>query len=153
MDQEEQRRLLNCFRMPSGLRIRGRASSIRNVFVAAIVPVAAPSAEEIRQVLDIFGLEPHALLCSYCGERATEWDHLRPLVLAGRPTCRGGRAICSGSKAGAEGPRNSAGRPAPGKRSGAAPKAGVPNAQRCALGWSDASAGLGRAGVPGPAGA
>ncbi len=86
MDQEEQRRLLGCFRMPSGLRISGRASSIRNVFVAAIVPVAAPSAEEIRQVLDIFGLEPHALLCSYCGERATEWDHLRPLVLAGRPT-------------------------------------------------------------------
>jgi apolipoprotein N-acyltransferase len=52
---------------------------------------------------------------------------------------RGGRAISSGSKAGAERPGNSAGRPAPGKRSGAAP--------------SDASAGLGRAGVPGPAGA
>ncbi len=34
----------------------------------------------------------------------------------------------------------------------APPKPGSPT-QRCALGWSDASAGLGRAGVPGPAGA
>lgn len=86
MDREEQKRLLGCFRMPNGLRIRSRASSIRNVFVAAIVPTAAPSAGEIRQVLDIFALEPSELLCSYCGEQATEWDHLRPLVLGGRPT-------------------------------------------------------------------
>ena len=54
-------------------------------------------------------------------------------------TDRGGRAFCSGSKAGAERPRNSAVRPAPGKRSGAAP--------------SGALAGPGRTGVPGPAGA
>ncbi len=60
--------------------------------------------------------------------------------------CRGGRAICSGSKAGAERPGNSPApqarwqslRPAPGKRRGAAPKAGVPNAQRRALGWAAA---------------
>jgi hypothetical protein len=76
-------------------------------------------------------------------------------------TFRGGRAFCSGSKAGAERPRNSPAplarrhslRPAPGKQSGAAPKAGVPIAQRCALGWSDALAGPGRTGVPGPSGA
>lgn len=86
MDQEEKRRLLGCFRMPSGLRISGRASSIRNGFVAAIVPIATPSAEEIQQVLEIFGLAPDNLLCSYCGEGATEWDHLRPPVLGGRPT-------------------------------------------------------------------
>lgn len=62
MDREEQKRLLGCFRMPNGLRIRSRASSIRNVFVAAIVPIAAPSAEEIQQVLEIFGLAPDNLL-------------------------------------------------------------------------------------------
>ncbi|MGH9534583.1 MAG: HNH endonuclease [Terriglobales bacterium] len=86
MDALERRRLLRCFRMPNGMRIKSRASSMRNVFVAAIVPAAAPAAEEIRQVLGIFGLEPERLWCSYCGGAPTEWDHLRPLVLRGRPT-------------------------------------------------------------------
>ncbi|MGH9490352.1 MAG: HNH endonuclease [Terriglobales bacterium] len=72
--------------MPRGARIKGRTSSIRNAFVAAIVPSAAPSVGEIARVLDIFGLEPEALRCSYCGGVATEWDHLRPLVSAGMPT-------------------------------------------------------------------
>lgn len=72
--------------MPNGMRIKGRASSMRNVFVAAIVPAAMPSAEEVAKVLDIFGLEPGRLRCSYCGGAASEWDHLRPLVNGGRPT-------------------------------------------------------------------
>jgi hypothetical protein len=78
--------LMSCFTMPSGLTITGRSSSISNVFVAAIVPVIRPNAEEIRQVLEILELEPSSLSCSYCGDRSTEWDHLRPLVKGGRPT-------------------------------------------------------------------
>jgi 5-methylcytosine-specific restriction endonuclease McrA len=80
------RELLACFKMPGGFAITGRTTSIRNVFVAAIVPVVRPNAEEIRQVLEIFELEPNDLRCSYCGGVATEWDHLRPLVKDGRPT-------------------------------------------------------------------
>lgn len=77
---------LRCFNMPSGTTITGRASSIRNVFVAAIVSVIPPAAEEIRHVLSIFETTPASLECAYCGSRATEWDHLRPLVSNGRPT-------------------------------------------------------------------
>jgi len=72
--------------MPSGSTITGRTTSIRNVFVAAIVPMLRPSAAEIRQVLEILSLDPLHLKCSYCGDTATEWDHLRPLVKAGKPT-------------------------------------------------------------------
>lgn len=78
--------LLGCFKMPSGFTITGRATSIRNVFVAAIVPMVRPTAAEIRQVLEILELDPKDLRCSYCGGQATEWDHLRPLVKEGRPT-------------------------------------------------------------------
>jgi len=78
--------VLACFKMPTGLTITGRSSSVRNVFVAAILPVTRPTADEVREVLDIFGLDPTHLACSYCGDTASEWDHLRPLVEGGRPT-------------------------------------------------------------------
>src|SRR5205085_7069127 len=70
----------------SGSKITGRTTSIRNVFVAAIVPVIRPSAAEIKDVLETLGLDPGDLRCSYCGDRASEWDHLRPLVEKGKPT-------------------------------------------------------------------
>jgi 5-methylcytosine-specific restriction endonuclease McrA len=72
--------------MPGGFAITGRTTSIRNVFVAAIVPVIRPTGDEIRTVLHILGLNPKDLRCSYCGDLATEWDHLRPLVKHGKPT-------------------------------------------------------------------
>jgi 5-methylcytosine-specific restriction endonuclease McrA len=78
--------LLACFRMPGGFTITGRTTSIRNVFVAAIVPVIRPSIDEIRKALEILALDARDLRCSYCGDVATEWDHLRPLVKDGKPT-------------------------------------------------------------------
>lgn len=80
------KQLLACFKMPGGSTITGRTTSIRNVFVAAIVPIIRPSPNEIEEVLTILGLDPLDLRCSYCGDRATEWDHLRPLVRNGGPT-------------------------------------------------------------------
>jgi hypothetical protein len=78
--------LLACFNMPTGLTITGRVSSIRNAFVAAIIPPVYPTVSEIRAVLSILGMEPANLRCAYCGDPASEWDHLRPLVTDGRPT-------------------------------------------------------------------
>jgi hypothetical protein len=31
-------------------------------------------------------MEPDNVRCAYCGDPSTEWDHLRPLVVARRPT-------------------------------------------------------------------
>jgi hypothetical protein len=78
--------LLKCFSMPSGQSITGRSSSIRNAFVAAIIPSIKPSAADVEKVLRILGLVPDDVRCVYCGDKATEWDHLRPLVTKGRPT-------------------------------------------------------------------
>lgn len=78
--------LLKCFSMPSGQSITGRSSSIRNAFVAAIVPIIKPTAADVENVLRILRLSPDDVRCAYCGDKATEWDHLRPLVSGGKPT-------------------------------------------------------------------
>ncbi len=78
--------VLACFKMPGGFTITGRTTSIRNVFVAAIIPLVRPNVDEVRKVLEILELDPKDLRCSYCGDPATEWDHLRPLVKDGKPT-------------------------------------------------------------------
>jgi hypothetical protein len=45
-----------------------------------------PTHDEIEEALRILGNEPHDVRCAYCGDKASEWDHLRPLVLKRRPT-------------------------------------------------------------------
>src|SRR5262245_29718557 len=77
---------LKAFWMPSVQTMVSRKSSITNAFVNAVIPTVTPSAEEIEQALTILGLDPVDLRCAYCGDTATEWDHLRPLVDKHRPT-------------------------------------------------------------------
>lgn len=74
------------FRMPTPLKITGRSSSITNAFINAIIPIIQPTADEIRQALEILGMTPSTFQCAYCGDKASEWDHLRPLVKNKRPT-------------------------------------------------------------------
>lgn len=78
--------LLSAFRMPSLATMVSRKSSITNAFVGALIPVVVPTAEEIGEALAILGMEPEDVRCVYCGDRASEWDHLRPLVVKRRPT-------------------------------------------------------------------
>ena len=63
-----------------------RKSSITNAFVNAVIPTIPPTTDEIDEALTILGMDPSNVRCAYCGERATEWDHLRPLVAKRRPT-------------------------------------------------------------------
>ncbi|NLF76973.1 MAG: HNH endonuclease [Chloroflexi bacterium] len=77
---------LACFRMPNPVTITGRSSSITNSFANAIVPVIFPTEAEVAEALDLLGLDAEDLRCAYCGDRATEWDHLRPLIVNQRPT-------------------------------------------------------------------
>lgn len=69
------------FNMPKSVKITGRASGITNAFVNGIVPVIAPTEEEIKQALSILGMTDKTICCAYCGDTYTEWDHLNPLII------------------------------------------------------------------------
>lgn len=72
--------------MPAVQTMVSRKSSITNAFVNSVIPVIPPTLEDIEEALAILGMEPSDVRCAYCGDKATEWDHLRPLVLKHRPT-------------------------------------------------------------------
>ncbi len=79
-------RVIDVFVMPKAMKITGRTSSITNAFVNAIVPSVSPTEAEVAEALRILGLAAEDLRCAYCGDKSTEWDHLRPLVQGKRPT-------------------------------------------------------------------
>jgi hypothetical protein len=78
--------LITAFQMPSVQTMVSRKSSITNAFVNAIIPVVVPTIEEIDEALSILCMQPADVRCAYCGDKASEWDHLRPLVSKRRPT-------------------------------------------------------------------
>lgn len=86
LTKEEEKKLRAAFRMPSVQTMMSRKSSITNAFVNAIIPVIEPTAAEIAESLEILGMLPEDVRCAYCGDLASEWDHLRPLVVGRRPT-------------------------------------------------------------------
>ena len=74
------------FRMPTPMKITGRSSTITNAFVNSIIPVIYPTEEQVRESLQILGMDSDLICCSYCGSTFTEWDHLRPIVKDRKPT-------------------------------------------------------------------
>lgn len=78
--------LTEAFRMPTPVKISGRASTVTNAFVTSIIPQIVPTDEEIAEALRILQLDAANLSCAYCGDPYTEWDHLRPIVMKKRPT-------------------------------------------------------------------
>jgi len=77
---------LSLFRMPTPMKITGRSSSITNAFINSIIPVVPPTADEVKNALEILGMTAETFQCAYCGGIASEWDHLRPLVKDKKPT-------------------------------------------------------------------
>mgnify|MGYP002639929158 CR=1 FL=1 len=73
-------------RMPTPGNIMGRSSSITNAFVNSIIPIITPTEDEVLTVLQILAIDPKHQTCVYCGDKSTEWDHLRPLVVNQKPT-------------------------------------------------------------------
>ena len=80
------KRLTTAFQMPSVQTMVSRKSSITNAFVNSLIPVIVPTPDEIEYALTILGMDSSDVRCAYCGNEATQWDHLRPLVLNHRPT-------------------------------------------------------------------
>src|SRR5216683_808747 len=79
------KRIRHC-KMPSPGNIAGRSSSITNAFFNAIIPIVAPSEEEELEALAILQMDSADIRCAYCGDKSTEWDHLRPIITNQRPT-------------------------------------------------------------------
>ena|SRR5258708_3870077 len=77
---------MKSFRSPKEVKISGRSSSITGAFANSIVPNIKPSSKELSQVYKILNLNDDDLRCSYCGDRASEWDHFRATVNGKRPT-------------------------------------------------------------------
>lgn len=76
----------NGFRMPTPVTIMGRSSSITNSFVNGVIPCIPPNEEELEKVYKHFGMKKDNVVCVYCGENATEWDHFHPLIKDKKPT-------------------------------------------------------------------
>ena len=74
------------FRMPTPMKVTGRSSTITNAFINSIIPVVFPTEEKVKEALSVLGMDKDSFCCSYCGTVASEWDHLRPLVLDKMPT-------------------------------------------------------------------
>lgn len=72
--------------MPKPVKIIGRSSGITNAFVNGIIPVIPPSDEEIDDVLNTLEMDSEHIVCAYCGDPYTEWDHFHPLVKDKMPT-------------------------------------------------------------------
>jgi hypothetical protein len=85
-DEARRKQLAAAFQMPSFQTMVSRKSSITNAFVNSVIPVIPPTLEEIEQALTLLGMDPADVRCAYCGDKSSEWDHLRPLVLKHRPT-------------------------------------------------------------------
>jgi hypothetical protein len=79
-------RNIDFFNMPKSTHITGRTSTITNVFVCSVIPRMYPSEEQLNKCLKILNLTTEDLRCAYCGDKSTEWDHLRPIVEKKRPT-------------------------------------------------------------------
>ncbi|MFZ7942793.1 HNH endonuclease [Neobacillus sp. 19] len=77
---------LKAFQMPKQVNITARSSSITNSFVNGIIPYIYPTESEVIKVLKILELNADNLCCAYCGDKSTEWDHLRPIVKNKKPT-------------------------------------------------------------------
>jgi hypothetical protein len=86
MDESHAKSLRTAFQMPALQTMSSRKTSITNAFVCAIIPSIAPSLAEIEEALCILGMAPSNVRCAYCGDKSSEWDHLRALVVKRRPT-------------------------------------------------------------------
>ena len=72
--------------LPAPMNVTGRSSSITNAFINAIIPVIEPTEAEELEALRILEMSSTDIRCSYCGDKNTEWDHLRAIISNQEPT-------------------------------------------------------------------
>ena len=72
--------------LPATMSVMGRSLSITNAFINAIIPAIEPTEAEELEALCILSIRPDNICCAYCGDKATEWDHLRAIISNQEPT-------------------------------------------------------------------
>lgn len=74
------------YKKPKTIKITGRSSSITNAFVNGILPYIKPTEKELDIVFKKLKMNKNKPKCVYCGDKATQWDHLHPIVNDKYPT-------------------------------------------------------------------
>ena len=77
---------LDSFALPNRAKIAGRASVITHAFASGVIPGIMPTDEEVQKALDVLGMNEGKVVCAYCGDPATEWDHLNAIIKDKKPT-------------------------------------------------------------------
>jgi len=73
-------------KIPKPLKITSRISTITNSFAQAIIPTEVPTEDEVNELLVRLEMSFDDRKCVYCGDSATDWDHLRSLVSNKEPS-------------------------------------------------------------------
>jgi hypothetical protein len=71
---------------PKSISISARISTVTNAFTNSVIPRVEPTQDQLDQALKLLGMKEGDIRCAYCGDPATEWDHLSPLVENKKPT-------------------------------------------------------------------
>lgn len=77
---------LDSFTLPNRAKIAGRTSVITHAFASGVIPSIMPTEEEVRKALEVLGMTEDGVVCAYCGDPATEWDHLNAIIKDRKPT-------------------------------------------------------------------
>lgn len=77
---------LDAFAPPKPIKINGRTSVITHSFASGVIPCVMPTEEEVARALEVLGMDKRNVVCAYCGDPATEWDHLNAIIRGKRPT-------------------------------------------------------------------
>ena len=72
--------------IPRKTKISGRKTTLTAAFANALLPRKEMGNSEKRTVLRALEIDPDNVKCAYCGDQASEWDHLRPIISGKRPT-------------------------------------------------------------------
>ena len=77
---------LRICQLPVAMKVTGRSSTITSAFCSAILPVIQPTEAEELEALRILEMDRSDIRCAYCGDKSTEWEHLRPIITDQVPT-------------------------------------------------------------------
>jgi len=66
--------------------LTGRRSTLTGLFFNTLTPYIEPTEAEVDEALGILGMKRGCCVCAYCGDKKSEWDHFRAVVLNRKPT-------------------------------------------------------------------